>query len=684
MKGMPPVKLIPSPALIGGGMDVVVSPIFAKPGTALLAYNYEYSVNGGIDRVRGLDLFDGRPAPSSAAYAYYQCTATISGIVVGDTVTGATSGATGKVIYVSGAYLAITRVTGTFVVEGLQVAAVTKATVLSLTAAVDGFLDNTLNKLAADEYQTSIGQVPGAGRIRGIAILNDVVYAWRNNVGNTAMAIYKSSSSGWTLVPLGRQISFTTGADAPWAEGATVYGNTSGAKGVVARVVLESGTTWVGGSGRLVLSSVTGVFQSGEPLKLTNGAGVIKATSSSVDAAITLAPGTTNEHMVSHDAYNFTAALASKRLYGCDSVNPEFEFDGATLVQLSTGMGSIRASVARCHKNYLFLAYRGSLQHCAIGTPYIWSAVFGAGELGTGDTITNLLSLGGATDASALMVMGQNSLHVLYGDSTANWNMVPLSHVQGSQAFTAQDIGGAVALDTPGVIRYPATKNFGNYATDTVSMAIQPLARDQIANCSVFVTGLYKYRIFLSDGTVLSGLPIENNQFAWSVVNYGVTVVTAEHAEIAGVARTFYGDESGNVYEADKGRSFAGNAIQYALKLHPLNQRSPQVEKAYRFGSLEVNATSACNISTAWEFNAEDGPSVTSTNGLTQYGTGLLYDLTNFDQSYWDTAGTSSKTIPIDGVGTAATLLVGGSSDSELTHTLYSITVLYTPRKIMR
>jgi hypothetical protein len=262
--------------------------------------------------------------------------------------------------------------------------------------------------------------------------------------------------------------------------------------------------------------------------------------------------------------------------------------------------------------------------------------------------------------------------------------MVPLSHVQGAQAWTAQDIGGVVALDTPGVVRYPATKSFGNFAWDTVSMAIQPLAREQTANCSVFATGQFKYRIFLSDGTVLSGLPVENNRFAWSILNYGVTIVAAEHAEIASVARTFYGDTNGNVYEADKGRSFAGNTIQYALKLHPLNQRSPQVEKAYRFGSLEVNASSACSISTAFEFNAEDGPSVTSTNSLTQYGTGLLYNLNNFDQTYWDTAGTSSKTIPIDGVGTAVALLVGGSSASELSHTLYSITVLHTPRKIKR
>lgn len=677
---MPNVRLRPASAAVRGGMDMVVAPIFAKPGTALLAYNYEWSVAGGLDRVRGIEPFDGHAAPSSAVYRYFQCTASVVGIVVGDTVNGATSGATGKVIAITGAYIAITRVTGTWVVEGLQVGGITKATALSLNAPVDGFLDNTLNKAAADEYQASIGQVPGAGPIRGVAILNDVVYAWRNNVGQTAMAIYKCSAAGWVLVPLGKQITFSTGADTPWAEGATVYGNTSGATGVVARVLLESGTTWVGGIGKMILSSVTGAFVSGEALKLTNGAGVTKATSTSVDTAITLAPN----GLVSHDAYSFTAALASKRLYLCDGVNPEAEFDGTVYAALTTGMGSIRASVARCHKNYLFLAYRGSLQHSAIGAPYVWSAVFGAGELGTGDTITNLISTGGATDASALMVLCKDSLHVLYGDSTLNWNMVPLSHVQGAQANTAQDIGGVVALDTPGVVRYPATKSFGNFAWDTVSMPIQPISREVTANCSVFATGQFKYRIFLSDGTVLSGLPVDKGQFEWSVLNYGVTVVVADHAEIAGLARTFYGDANGWVYEADRGRSFAGSSIQYALKLHPLNQGAPMVEKAYRSGLLELNATSACSLSTAFEFNATDGPSVSSTSSLKQYGTGLIYDLTNFDLTYWDTAGTTPKAVPIDGVGTSATLMIGGLSASELSHTIYSITVLYTPRKIQR
>ena len=670
-RGMPDVRLTPVVAVIRGGMDLAVAPMFAKPGTAVLAYNYEYDVDGGLSRVLGIEPLDGRPSPSSAVYLYIEATATITVIAVGNTVTGLTSGATGRVIYILGTRMAVTRITGTFVVEALQVAAVTRATVSTLNSPVDGFLDNTLNKLAADSYQADITAVPGAGRIRGVAVLNNVVYAWRNNVGQTALVIYKSSASGWVLVPLYEQISFTLGT-AAYTEGSTL--TQGAASATVKRVVLESGA-WSGtAAGRLIIDARTG----GNYAAGVAGGSVGACTLSGVQAQITQAPG----GMVSHDAYNFTAALSSKRLYACDGINPEFEFDGDVLAPLNTGMGAIRATVARCHKNHLFLAYRGSLQQSATGRPYVWSAVFGAGELGTGDTITNLLSLGGATDASALMVLCRNSLHVLYGDSTLNWNMVPLSHVQGAQAGTAQDIGGAVALDTPGVVRYPSTQSFGNFVWDVVSQKIQPLAREQEANCSVFATGRFKYRIFLADGTVLSGLPLAKNQFAWSVLNYGVVVTCAEHAEIAGVARTFYGDEAGFVYEADKGRSFAGGTVQYALKLHPLNQGNPMVEKAYRHGLLEVVASSACTLNTAFEFLDDEGPSVTSI--LTQYGTGLLYDLANFDETYWDTAGSNTKTIPIDGVGTGVAMLVAGNSDSELPHTIHSLTVLLTPRKITR
>jgi len=672
---MPTVDVRPDSVVIGGGMNLSVPPLFAKPGTARLAYNYEYAVDGGVERVRGLDAFDGRTAPSSAAYVMLQCSATISGISIGDTVEGATSGATGKAIYISDDKIAMTRVTGTFVVEDLEVSSVVKATVSNTAPAIDGFVENTIYKLAADDYQADITKVPGSGRVRGLAVLNDEVFAWRDNVGATAMVLHKATTSGWTAVDLGEEVSFT-GGSTEYSDGETL--TQGGASATIARVVLESGTWGGTAAGRFIITGRTGGnFSAGA----SGGGGV--ATLSGAQTAITLSAG----GRVRTDAYTFTAAQSDKRLYGCDGVNREFEFDGTVYVPLSTGMGSIRATSVRCHKNHLFFGYRGSLQHSAIGNPYVWSAVFGASELGTGDEITNLISVGGATAAAAMMVTCRNALFVLYGTSSSDWELLPLSRVSGAQADSAQDIGGVVALDTPGVVRYPATQDFGNFAWDTVSLQIQSLLRGKECVCSVFETNYFKYRLFFSDGTAISGLPKGQREFDWAVLAYGRTIVLAEHAEVAGIARTFYADDDGWVYEADKGRSFAGDSIAYALKLQPLSQRSPMVEKTYRDAQLEMQTTSACTIYTSAEFGSSDaGEPEGATEQITtaQYGAGLVYDLSDYNESYWGVTAVARKMVPVEGDGTNVSLTVAGNSDNEQTHTLFSATVFYTPRRLAR
>ena len=672
MQRMPNTRVQPDGTAIAGGMDIVGSPIYAKPGRARIAYNYEWSTGGGLERIAGIEPFDGRPSPSAAVYVYLECSATIAGISLGDTVDGATSGASGKVVYLSGAYIGLTRVTGSFELEDLEVSAVVKATLSNLSPAVDGFLDNTLAKLAADDYQADITKVPGSGRVRGVAILNSEVYAWRDNAGATAMAIHKATSSGWDEVEMFHQISFTAGST-EYEEADTL--TQGSATSTVKRVVLESGTWGAGtAAGRLIITAPSGgVFSAGAAA----GGGV--CTLSGASAIIALAPG----GRVRTHAYTFTASLADKRLYGCDGVNPEFEFDGVVYVPLNTGMGSIRATAVQCHKLHVFFGYRGSLQHSAIGNPYVWSAVFGAGELGTGDEITNLLSVGGNTDAAALMVLCQNALAVLYGSSSADWRLDPLSRISGAQADSAQDIGGVVALDTRGVMRYPYTRNFGNFAWDTVSMDIQPIAKNQQCACSVYVSGKFKYRMFFTDGSAISGLPVGKGMFEWSVINYGRNIVLAEHGEIDGVARTFYADNNGWVYEADKGRSLAGDPLPYAIKLLPLTQRSPMTEKTYRTMQLEVECLGACTLYTSGEFgNGEDGQ--TQQTADQRYGAGLSWDLSNYDQAYWDTGSVAMTTLPLEGVGTRVSISVAGEADNELPHTIYAVTILYTPRRMIR
>lgn len=686
---MPAVAVRPDTVAINGGMNTVVSPMMAKPGTARLAYNYEWALDGGLRRVDGIEPFDGRPAPQDSTYVLYEVTNPQAGLVAGAAVSGNSSLATGTCIYVSAAtgastkLFAMTAVTGTFLIsEILLVAAANVGTISNLDpqdAMIDGYLDNDLSALAATVYRASIAKPTGSGAIRGVAVLNDKVYVWRDNAGGTAMAIWVSAVGGWTAVPLYYEISFTVGSGTQPAEGVTLAQGAASA--TLKRVVLESGT-YAGGTaaGRYITTIPTGgVFGAGA--FTTAAHGTIPGAGSGVyhGTQITLSPA----GRVQTDAYTFTASLADRRLYGCDGVNREFEFDGLVYVPLVvTGMGSIRATTVRCHRNYLFFGFRSSIQKSAVGAAYQWSAVLGAGEIGAGDDITNLISVGGAVASSSLMVLCKNAIFVLYEDSTGDFLLTPLSRVSGGQAYSAQDIGGVVALDTPGVVRYPASQSFGNFAWDMVSIPIQSTARNQTCNCSVYVPGLFKYRIFLSDGSALSGLPIGKGQFHWSILNYGRTMVVAEQGEISGVARTFYGDSTGWVYEADVGRSFAGDVIEHAAILHPMSQKSQMVNKSYRYAQLEISADSAIEIQTAANFNDSGGDS--QAIALNQLGAALQFDVSDFDTSYFDGGISVRQTVPCEGIGPSVAHTIFGSSAGERSHTIHAVTVVFSPRRIAR
>ena len=128
----PNVDVVP----LQGGVDQVTTPILVQPGKLLSASNYEPDIFGGYARMKGIERFDGRQSPTDAPY--YVMDANITGtLVVGDTVTGNTSTATGKVIYIdlttTPDTVVVTRVTGTFGVEDILVGV---STVGSITATI--------------------------------------------------------------------------------------------------------------------------------------------------------------------------------------------------------------------------------------------------------------------------------------------------------------------------------------------------------------------------------------------------------------------------------------------------------------------------------------------------------------------------------------------------------------------
>ena len=319
-----------------GGLDQVTPNLSLVPGVVRRALNFECSINGGYTRISGYERFDGRVKPSDATYVALTV-ATPELVALGVTLTGSLSGSTGKVIAVEGSTVVVTKVTGSgFVINDVLNNGVTNVAVATETTGVslDGATDARFKNLAADEYRNDIQAVPGSGSILGVALLNGEVYAWRNNGGGSNAIMYKATASGWSQVNFGKELYFSTGT-AAISVGDTVTGAGSTASGTVARVILESGT-YAGGdaAGRLILSADNGTsFNNAENLQV---GGVTKAVAVGTQVQIALSPNGRFETVVA----NFGGATNSFRLYGCDSVNRAFEFDGTNFVPINTGMAS--------------------------------------------------------------------------------------------------------------------------------------------------------------------------------------------------------------------------------------------------------------------------------------------------------------------------------------------------------
>lgn len=657
-----------------GGLDVESAQFAREPGLVMGGSNYESSQENGYERIGGYERFDGRPRPSDALYKILAATAGFTGLAVNDSINGQTSGATGKVIQVrSATQIVVTRVTGTFALgENLRLGAVVKGIYTGEADDLTGFDDNTYLALAAADYRADITTVPGSGDGRGVAVLGGVVYAFRDNAGGTALAIYKSTASGWTLVPYLYTLSFTAGSGTAPAEGATI---TKGAvSAVVKRVVLQTGTWGAGtAAGRFIVAAPTGgAFSAGA---FTAG---VAATCSGAEALINMLPGGRLDHVV----YNFTGALSTERIYGCDGVNRGFEFDGTVLVPIATGMAADTPRHVACHKNYLFFAFKGSVQNSGIQSPYTWTVVTGAAEITVGQDVTGFSTLPGDAASSPLMIFSDTRTTVIYGSSAADWKIVTYSTSIGAQRWSAQNIGNPVVFSSLGITPVTQSQEFGNFTTAPASDRVRRALVDKVTTASVVNRKLTRMRVFFTDGTGMSITPV-GDKLRFMPISYGLKVVCcATDALIGSANRSFFMSSDGYVYEADVGRGFDGAAIEAWIKLAFNHVGSPLLKKRFRKANIEVKAQSATVVNAQGEYSLGTvGISPTPVLSQSISGAGGLYDISNYEQCYYDSAAQSVASVRLDGVGTSLSITFSSNQSTELPHLLQSVTTSYTPRR---
>lgn len=670
---------------LGGGLDQVTPTLSLAPGVARTAVNFECSITGGYTRIAGYERFDGRPNPSDASYS--TLTAAITGsIAAGNTITGATSGATGVVFIVSGTTVGYTKATGTFQAgETIRVGGVPQGTVTALGPATPLTSQESAQylNLAADVYRTDIQAVPGSGAIRGVAFYNGVVYAWRNNAGNTALVMHKSTGSGWSAIPYGVELSFTAGVNA-LVDGNTVTGQTSGATGTIKRVVVESGS-WAGNdaAGRLIFASVTGTFQLGENIRI--GA-TTYAHAGGAQTAITALPNGQVETVVA----NFGGNVNTTRLYGCDGVNRAFEFDFTqeVYVPLNTGMAVDRPDHIAFHKNHLFLSFDSSVQHSAIGDPYVWSPVFGAGEIALIDSVTAFLVLPGDQSTGAMAIYADDNTFMLYGTSSADWNLVSYNVGTGAKAFSAQNLVSSFAFDDRGIMRLKTTLNYGNFDAAALTLNIRPFVqqRRNLVTASGVNREKSQYRVFFSDGSGLYTTLVNDNYMGSMPVQFAHAVACMCDGENPDGSETaFFGSTNGYVYRLDVGTSFDGDEIGASLILTYDTAKSPRMLKRWRRASLEIDGSAYAEFS----FNYSLAYSSTSVpQGLQEsYSTNLsasFWDSVNWDSFIWDGRTLAPSEVEVVGTGENIAVQISCNSDYYAPFTINSIILHYSMRRGLR
>lgn len=662
-----------------GGLDQVTPAMYLKPGVARQSSNFECSVYGGYTRIDGYERFDGRPSPSSATQTPVFIPTMLSVPTVGQTLTGATSGATGVIAEVEADYLVLTKTTLSFTAGEMARVGATNIGLVSATGRPMTSQETAVHIAAAsDIYRADIQKVPGSGPVRGVFVFNDIVYAFRDNVGATAVDLYKSSAAGWVNVPYFYEVSFTAASVAP-AEGATL--TQGGVTATVKRVVLQSGA-YLGGTaaGRMIISvAAGGHFAAGA---FTGG---MTGTCSGAETAITFATGGKFETIKA----NFSGGLSTFRIYGCDGQNRAFEFDGTVLTPISTGLGADdKPKHIIAHKNYLFLSVQTSVMFSAPGLPYDYTALSGAGEIAVGDNVTGMIEAPGAATTATLFIFGRSNTFILYGTSAASFNLTSYNTGSGAIDYSAQNMAQTLVMDDRGAISLQTTLNFGNFNTATLTHNIIPFinAHRTRLSCSTLNRIKSQYRIFFSDGYGLY-ITIVNGQWIGSMPVYfaHIPYCAIEDKLSTGEEATYFGGEDGYVYQLDKGTSFDGSNIYYYLELAYNASGNNRMLKGYRRAAVEVqgNGYSAFNFGYKLGYASVDIAQPTDA----QYASAFslpYWDSFTWDQFVWDGNSLMPSECEMQGEAENVSISIRGDSNYHGSYTLNGITLHYLPRRLLR
>ena len=488
-------------------------------------------------------------------------------------------------------------------------------------------------------------------------------------------------------------LSFDVGGIEP-TEGDIITGSTSGETATITSVRLSSGAWDATAAGYLSIKNNTGTWTDGENI-LVNGVKYAEVSAASQPANVTVAnadgtqyaqtiqPGGTYEFT----NFNFRGETTGFTMYGVNTVDNGFSWDGTTFIKYKTGMETDTPEHIAAHQKHLFFSYpNGSIQHSSLVTPNVWSVITGAGELAVGDNVS-----GFSTEVNNVMsVFTRNDAFMLYGTSAADWELRKFHAGAGAIPYTLQKMDQTFFLDDRGISSIFTVQYFGDFQSAVASDKIDPYIQSKKDNAvaSLRVRGKNQYRLFFDDKTGVEMTFInKRNQGLMPFTLSHQIVCSASAEDITGFEVLYAGFDDGYVRKMDSGTSFDGESVDSFIRTAYYHYDSPGSRKRFRELGLEMNAdtSTTLTVTPTYDFGGTFTPKTSPVSS--SYSVTVAADQWNQDDISNSNTGitvVASERIKINGIGLNMGLIIANSSIYDKPITLQGAIVDFTPRGVRR
>ena len=489
-------------------------------------------------------------------------------------------------------------------------------------------------------------------------------------------------------------LAFDTGS-VEISEGDSLVGGTSGKTATVTSVTISSGTLAGGdAAGYISVKNNSGTWTNSEPINI-NGIqhALVNGAAEPAEVTVAKADGTQYKQTIQpggkyeFSTYNFRGETTGITMYGVNTVDNGFSWDGTTFIKMQTGMTTDTPGHIATHQKHLFFSFpNGSIQHSSIVAPNKWSALTGAAELGIGDNVS-----GFSTEVNNVMsIFTRNDAFMLYGTSSADWELRKFHAGAGAIPYTLQKMDQTFFLDDRGITSIFTVQYFGDFQSAVASYKIDPYIQSKKNNASdsLRVRGKNQYRLYFDDKTGVEMTFINKK-------NQGLMPFTLSHqinctvsAEDANGFEVLYGGfDDGYVRRMDSGTSFDGEEVSSFVRTTYYHYNSPGTRKRFRELGLEINAdtSTTLTVTPSYDFGGTYSPKTSPVSS--SYSVTVAADQwseSDISNSSTGITVVASERIRINGIGTNMGFIISNSSTYDKPITLQGGIVEFSKRGVRR